>query len=199
MPVTKTRHALSSDLDTAAAVLADAFAGDPWFSWLYPAATDWPRYPHDWFALVLGRTFAKGHTFVADSGVTTWIPPDVHFPEPADIELAVGLLQSQIGDRGPAALGVIGQAGSTFPDTPRFHCAYVGVNRAAHGRGIGGALMSRVLTICDHEGLPASLTSTNDVNLPWYRSLGFNEIGEVAVPGAGFSLRPMWREPRTLG
>lgn len=195
-----TRHALTSDLDSAAAVLADAFAADPWFTWLYPSADQWPQYPRDWFALVLGRTLSRGHTFVADdSGVTTWIPPDVHFPEPAEIDLAVGLLQTQIGDRATGALGVIGQAGSSMPPVPRFHCAFVGVTKAAQGRGIGGALMSRVLEVCDRDGFPASLTSTNDANLPWYRSLGFKEIGEVAVPDTGFKLRPMWREARTLG
>ncbi|MEQ1872546.1 MAG: GNAT family N-acetyltransferase [Ilumatobacteraceae bacterium] len=197
--MTAPRHALRSELDAAAGVLTDAFANDPWFNWLYPSVEQWPSDPNAWFALVLGRAFAKGHTFVTDSGATNWIPPDVHFPEGDDIDLAVGLLQSQIGERAGAALGVIGQGGTAFPDTPRFHCVYVGVSKSAQGRGIGGALMARVLDICDRDGFPASLTSTNDVNLPWYRSLGFNEIGEVAVPGADFKLRPMWRDPRTLG
>jgi GNAT superfamily N-acetyltransferase len=193
------RHALRSDLATAAGLLADAFANDPWFNWLYPSADDWPLRPREWFALVLDRAFTKGHTFVTDSGVINWIPPDVHFPDAADIDLAVALLQSHIGDRATTAFGVIGQGGAAFPDVPRFHCVYVGVAQAAQGRGVGTALLSRVLDICDREGFPASLTSTNDANLPWYRSLGFNEIAEVVVPGANFALRPMWRDPRTLG
>jgi GNAT superfamily N-acetyltransferase len=197
--MTTPRHALKSDIAAAAGVLTDAFATDPWFNWLYPNADQWPSEPNAWFALVLERAFPRGHSFITDCGFTNWIPPDVHFPESVDVELAYALLQAHIGERAADALGVIGQGGAAFPETPRFHCVYVGVSKAAQGRGIGGALMSRVLDICDRDGFPASLTSTNDVNLPWYRSLGFKEIGEVAVPGADFKLRPMWRDPRTLG
>lgn len=189
------RHALRADLAQAAEVMAEAFRHDPWFNWLYPSADNWLQRPREWFALVLERAFTKGHTYVADSGACNWIPPDVHFPEDSDVELAVALLRSHIGERTATALGIIGQVGAVFPEVPRFHCAYLAVSPAAQGRGIGGALMARVLDICDRERMPASLASTNDINLPWYRSLGFREIGEVAVPGAGFSMRPMWRDP----
>ena len=141
------------------------------------------------------RQFVHGHTFVATGGVTTWIPPGVHFPGPDEIALALGLLEQQIGDRAGEALSVIGGAGASFPDRPRFHCVYVGVRRDAHGRGTGSTLMRRELDVCDRDVVPVSLVSTNDANLPWYRSLGFVEIGEVPIPGAGCSLRPMWREP----
>ena len=193
MPVI--RHAIKADLEDAADVFVDAFAGDPWFNWLYPSADQWPHHPRQWFALVLDRAFSKGHTFVAQSGAANWIPPDVHFPEEADVNLAVQLLGSQIGDRAADAFGVIGQAGAAFPHQPRFHCVYVGVGRDAQRHGTGRALLTRVLDVCDRDRLPASLTSTNDANLAWYRSLGFQEIGEVAVPDATFKLRPMWRDP----
>ena len=190
-----TRYALRSDLVRAADALVDAFTNDPWFNWLYPSSTDWPRHPRAWFGLVLDRAFTKGHTFVAESGVASWIPPDVSFPEDVDLNLAVELLRSQMGERVSTALGVIAQIGGSFEHVPRFHCVYIGVARAAQGSGVGRALMSRVLEMCDRERLPASLTSSNDANLAWYRSLGFGEIAEVSVPGAEFKMRPMWREP----
>ncbi|MBI4882582.1 MAG: GNAT family N-acetyltransferase [Actinobacteria bacterium] len=193
--MTDARHAIRPDLHSAAIVLADAFANDPWFNWVYPSASLWPHCPQQWFGLVLDRTFERGHTYIAESGTTTWIPPDGNFPDDSDLALAVSLLTSQIGERAGVTLGLIGQAGAYFPHRPRFHCAYVGVGRSAQGRGTGAALMSRVLQVCDRDQFPASLTSTNDANLAWYRSLGFNEVGSVAVPGTEFSLRPMWREP----
>lgn len=190
------RHAIRADLESAADVLVDAFSGDPWFRWLYPSDEEWPQNPRQWFALVLDRAFSRGHTFVVESGVTNWIPPDVAFPDAADVKLAAELLRSQIGDRVADALGVVGQAGSMFHERPpRFHCVYVGVRRDAQRQGTGRALLSRVLDVCDRDRVPASLTSTNDANLPWYRSLGFREIGGVAVPDSHFFLRPMWRDP----
>ena len=193
--MTVTRYALRSDLGAMADALVDAFTDDPWFNWLYPSPSDWPSQPRAWFGLVLERAFAGGHTFLAKSGVANWIPPDVTFPSDADLDLAVELLRGQMGERVSTALGVIGQIGPYFPHVPRFHCVYIGVAQGSQGRGIGGALMSRVLEVCDREALPASLTSSNDKNLPWYRSLGFKEIAAVEVPGADFKMRPMWREP----
>jgi GNAT superfamily N-acetyltransferase len=190
------RHARRADLPGAAAVLVEAFAADPWFRWLYPDDATWPDCAGAWFGLVLDRAFPRGHTYVTGDGAVNWIPPDVHFPEEADVGLAVELLGGQIGERAGAALGVIGAAGAVFPDEPRFHCVYVGVRRAARGRGVGTSLLRRVLDVCDREGHAASLTSTNDANLPLYRSLGFVEIGSVPIPGTAHVMRPMWRAPR---
>jgi len=192
------RPANRDDLAGAAAVLAEAFRGDPWFSWLYPADVTFDENARAWFGLVLERAFPHGHTYLtaAGDGATNWIPPEVHFPGEDDVARAVGLLSEQIGERAQTALGVIGQAGAAFPDTPRFHCVYVGVRPAIQGRGIGRALLGRVLEVCDRDGIPASLTSTNDANLALYRSIGFVEIAEVAIPDTGRFMRPMWREPR---
>jgi GNAT superfamily N-acetyltransferase len=191
------RQAIRADLAAAAEVLASAFDGDPWFRWLYPEPGLWPREPARWFGLVLDRAFAMGHVHVGDGTAAVWIPPDVHFPGSADVDAAVALLSSQIGERARAALGVIGGAGAAFADRPpRWHCVYVGVVPAQQGRGQGRTLLRRVLDQADRDRLPASLTSTNDVNLPFYRTLGFAEIGAVAIPGGERALRPMWRDPR---
>jgi GNAT superfamily N-acetyltransferase len=190
------RIALRADLARGSATLTAAFHEDPWFSWLYPDAERRPAQAEAWFGLVLERAFAMGHTFVTEHGLVTWAPIDVAFPTADDVALAATLLTEQIGERASTALGIIGGAGAVFPERPRFHCIYVGVQPEAQGTGRGVALLRRVLDTCDREGLPASLTSTNDTNLPFYRHLGFTEIGETAIADTGRSLRPLWREPR---
>lgn len=196
-PPISVRFARPTDLDDAAATLAEAFGDDPWFRWLYPAAAHWPATAAEWFTLVLERASSHGQIYVAPGATCSWIPPGVDFPGADDAALAVELLGRQIGDRAAAAFGVIGAAGAVFPhDRPRFHCVYVGVRVAAQRCGVGTALLRRVLDGCDRDGLCASLTSTNDRNLSWYRSLGFVEIGAVPIPGTADVLRPMWREPR---
>ncbi len=191
------RHVTHDDLASAVDVMVEAFADDPWFRWLFPSEDLWPAAPAAWFDLVLGRAMRRGHTFRSGdgAGAVAWIPPGCHFPEPEEVTMAVSLLGEHIGDRAAAALGVIGQCGAMIPDEPRFHCVYVGVKPDAQGRGVGWALLAQALDVCDAETWPASLTSTNDANLALYRSLGFREIGAVDVPDAGFSLRPMWRDP----
>lgn len=190
-----TRTALRVDLAEGARTLAEAFTADPWFSWLYPDEAARPAQATEWFGLVLDRAFTMGHTYATPAGIVNWAPPDVHFPQPEDIERAVELLGGQIGDRAQTALGIVGQVGGVFPDRPRFHCIYVGVRPDAQGTGQGAALLRRVLDICDREALPASLTSSNDRNLPFYERLGFTEIGAVPIAETGRSMRPMWREP----
>ena len=193
----QTRRAIRDDIGPAAQMLASAFADDPWFQWLYPESSQWPDAPAAWFRLVLDRVFDKGHTYLAAHAACAWIPPDVEFPSEFDVGLAVDLLSSQIGERAAEALGVIGSAGASFQDRPpRFHCVYVGVPLLSQRQGAGSALLARILNECDAEGFPASLTSTNDVNLSLYRSLGFVEINEIPIPGTQNSMRPMWRDPQ---
>lgn len=190
------RQAQRADLVGATAVFTAAFATDPWFRWLYPDDRTWDANATAWFGLVLDRAFGKGHTHVTPGGAINWIPPDVQFPEDGDIALAVDLLQAQIGERAGEALGVIGAAGAAFHEKPRFHCVYVGVHPDHQRRGIGHALFQRMLQICDADGIEASLTSTNDANLPLYHALGFTELAQVPIPGTGLYMRPMWRTPR---
>lgn len=192
------RIAFGADVGDGAGILAAAFAQDPWFGWLYPQVEERAAMSEAWFELVLGRALSMGHSYRTAAGFVNWVPPDVHFPGPADIELAVDLLQRQIGERAATALGIIGEVGAVFPETPRFHCIYVGVQPRHQRGGDGEALMRRVLDVCDAEGIAASLTSTNDVNLGFYRRLGFEEIGAVPIADAGSVMRPMWREPQPL-
>lgn len=198
-PRVTVRHALRADLQDATASLVDAFAADPWFRWLYPEDASWIERATSWFSLVADRALSKGHTYVTADGAVMWAPPDVHFPADDDVAAAVGLLHQQIGERATDALGVIGALGSVFPDTPRFHCVFIGVRPRSQGRGSGGALLDRILTTCDAEGIPASLTSSNDANLPFYRAHGFREFAAVPIPGTGRSMRPMWRDPGRRG
>jgi GNAT superfamily N-acetyltransferase len=191
------RAAAQADLGHAAAMMADAFAGDPWFRWLYPDDATWTESARAWFGIVLDRAYRFGHTHCHEAGAINWIPPGQHFPEEDDVAAAVELLTAQIGDRAMTALGVIGRAGATFPDQERFHCVYVAVDPARQGQGHGRVLLAHTLAICDRDDIPASLTSTNDANLPLYRSLGFEEIGAIPIPGTDKNMRPMWRKPRT--
>jgi predicted N-acetyltransferase YhbS len=50
--------------------------------------------------------------------------------------------------------------------------------RSGHGR----ALLSEALRRADEQGVPAYLDTANPANLPYYRSFGFELVGEDRLP-----------------
>jgi GNAT superfamily N-acetyltransferase len=49
--------------------------------------------------------------------------------------------------------------------------------------GLGRLLMGEALARADADGVPAYLWTGNPANLPYYRSHGFDVIGEATIPG----------------
>lgn len=98
---------------------------------------------------------------------------------------------------------IIGYATASVVDHEG-HLDQVSVAADAGGRGVGGALVDRVVAWADALALPAvSLTTYRDVawNGPWYRRLGFVPVAEVdlgpelaairqAERDAGLDVRP---------
>jgi GNAT superfamily N-acetyltransferase len=57
------------------------------------------------------------------------------------------------------------------------------VSPAHQRRGLGGRLMREALSRADADHVPAYLWTGNPDNLPYYRSHGFQVIGEARIPG----------------
>jgi predicted N-acetyltransferase YhbS len=57
------------------------------------------------------------------------------------------------------------------------------VSPAHQRRGLGRQLMRAALGTADLDGVPAYLWTGNPDNLPYYRSHGFEVIGEHLIPG----------------
>ena len=53
-----------------------------------------------------------------------------------------------------------------------------------------------VLGLCDRDGVPASLESSKERNVPFYRQHGFEVTKELRLPKGGRSLWLMWRDPQ---
>lgn len=191
------RRCTEADLDAISAVFVAGFAGDPWFRWLWPGA-EYEACAHQWFRLVAEVTVPKGHCCVAGDGTAAalWVPPGVPTASPEDLARAAALLSEQIGDRAGEALAALGASAASAPAEPHYACLYVAVRPERWGRGLGGAVMAPALAEADAGGLGAHLVSTNERNLGFYRRLGFEVTGEVAVAGGAVTFRPMVREPR---
>jgi GNAT superfamily N-acetyltransferase len=71
---------------------------------------------------------------------------------------------------------------------------FMGVEPDGHGRGIGSALLARVLERCDREGVPAYLDAASPHNKRLYERHGLRAGGEYS-PEGGAPLWPRWRGP----
>lgn len=84
---------------------------------------------------------------------------------------------------------------SCHPKEPHFYLQVIGTDPAKQGKGFGGIVMRRQLAVADARGLPAYLESSKEKNIPIYQSFGFEQTGEIRLPG-GPVIFPMWRKPR---
>ncbi len=191
------RHTTAAELPATIDLLVAAFDEDPFFRWMFPG----PAFEaglREWFALLIGIAFTKGHTYLAAerSVATVWLPPDVPLAHPDDYETAAGIVATHSSPaHSSAVFQVIGAAAQHRPGTPNWQLMYVGVTPASQGHGEGREALAGTLAICDAQHFPAYLHSTNPRNVSFYERLDFRVIAEVPTVEDGPVIRPMWREP----
>jgi GNAT superfamily N-acetyltransferase len=71
-----------------------------------------------------------------------------------------------------------------YPDHDVFVVVIFGVRRAHQRKGVGRRLMAEALARADEAEVPAFLWTSNPDNLPYYRSHGYDVVGEeTTIPG----------------
>ena len=78
-------------------------------------------------------------------------------------------------------------------EQPHWYLAFIGVDPARQGRGVGAALLRSRLRQCDREELPAYLESSNLENVPLYQHFGFHVTGTLGLPEGAPIVSTMWR------
>ncbi len=196
------RPARRSDVAALARTLARAFHDDPVFTWLQPDSGRRAAALPVFFAAMARHHFLAGggvEVATSDAGVAAvamWDPPGHWQPGPREqIALAPAMIRAFRGRIG-AALALGEEMKANHPEEPHWYLAMIGSDPQVRGGGYGAALMRSRLERCDAEGAPAYLESSNPDNLPYYLRFGFEVTGEIAVPGGGPLMWPMWRQPR---
>lgn len=193
------RHALRRDLPEIVAVWVDAFAHDPYLRWIEPDDSRWPSFGADWMAFIAGLVFERGHTYVDTSldVAVAWVPPDLSLVGPDDVARGHGIVASHAGEgRADEAVATIMQARGHALAEPHWTLQYLGVRSGRQGHGLGMAAVAPMLAVCDAEGVPCGLVSTNPRNVPFYERLGFTVDAEVTTPDGSATMRPMHRAAR---
>tara|TARA_R110000823_G_scaffold198080_3_gene329118 strand:- start:2276 stop:2875 length:600 start_codon:yes stop_codon:yes gene_type:complete len=192
------RDGEASDLQTLVATLSDSFKYDPVLNWVIPRRQIYP----DFFKLLIREVYLpRGIIHVEERGraAALWLPPAQRHemaPRLGLLRLALHLLAHE----GPRPLWRIRAQGRVYsrhlPLEPHYYLQFIGCRESAQGRGIGAALLKRGVQVCDEQGMPAYLESSNSINVPLYERHGFDVIARERISKNGPTAWFMWREPQ---
>jgi GNAT superfamily N-acetyltransferase len=192
------RQALASDIEPAVAALTAGFFSDPVLVWLVPEGRTRRRFLRGFFDAAFEDSHQSGELRVAEDGgevcgVAVWYPPDrVRDPTGPAMDNALAALDAAALNR----LAVLREATIDHdPINPHFYLWLMAVDREKQGAGVGGALLTAVLDICDERQVLAYLEATRPENRRLYERYGFEATGEIRLP-EGPTKWPMLRPPQ---
>jgi GNAT superfamily N-acetyltransferase len=193
MTTESVQTATADDEAAVFAVLTLAFSSDPASRWTWPGPRTFiAAFPR--FAKAFGgAAFAKGTAHrIGWVGAALWLPPGAG-PD----EAAMDILMEETADAATAIDGpkLMQQMASHHPKEPHWYLPLIGIDPACQGKGFGSALLRHATDICDRDGMPAYLESSNLANVPLYERHGFEALGRIQVGGSPV-LTPMLRRPR---
>jgi GNAT superfamily N-acetyltransferase len=185
--------ATSSEMERCLAVLTLAFSADPPCRWVWPDPQQYleafPRFARAFGGGAIDQGTA--YSYEGFSGAALWLSPGV---APDEASLARVIEDTLTAERKGAMFSIFEQMAAFHPREAHWHLALIGVDPAYQGNGIGSALLSHVLHICDDQNVIAYLEATNQRNARLYKRHGFEAIGSIQV-GDSPQIIPMLRKP----
>lgn len=200
---TTVRVVRADELDTAAAVLTDAFVHEAGLNyWLRQDEAKEQARRRFFDAVVRNMLNPKRDISIAENdgamaGVALWLAPGLKsFDFPWWRELFYTPLFLSIA--GAAGLKRAQELGARLtgchPAVPHAHLQFVGVSSAAQGMGIGSALLKETLAPLDRDGVIGYLEASTERNVALYARHGFEVTNDFELPGLHFWC--MTRMPR---
>jgi GNAT superfamily N-acetyltransferase len=187
------------DIATAAeeaavfALLTLAFSSDPAARWTWPESRAFidafPRFAKAFGGAAFGCGTAHRVGFAA---AALWLPPGAESDDVAIMGLMQSTADAQTAVDGPR---VMEEMAGYHPREPHWYLPLIGVDPAHQGKGLGGALLRHAAALCDRDGVPAYLESSNLRNVPFYERHGFEVLGAIQA-GSSPTIVPMLRRPQ---
>lgn len=183
-----------AEADRVLSCIALGFSADPVVRWFYPEPASFLQHFPRVTDLFGGGAFDHSGAYRNNdfTAAALWLPPGVH---PDEQGLTSQFERTVAADKLDRLFSLFEQMDQYHPNEPCWHLAFIAVDPALQGRGLGAALLEQGLKQCDEDGIPAYLESTNPTNLSLYGRHGFEQIGLIEAEGAP-QLFPMVRPPR---
>jgi len=193
------RLATEADVPALARMLARAFYDDPVASWAFRPERRRTRALERFQATRIRQLLGEEGVWTNDelTCAALWATPGHWRASLRETAQIVPCFSS------PGLLARLPLVGLGWMDLERKHpakplhwyLAVLGTEPQAQGRGLGSAVLRRVLEQCDEDGVGAFLESSKERNIDYYARHGFRVVGEVRLP-RGPLLWKMWRDPR---
>ncbi|QZD89915.1 GNAT family N-acetyltransferase [Qipengyuania aurantiaca] len=190
-------HATARHSREVGEITADAFRNDPFNAWLFGKYAAIRALFH---AQARRIYVPRGFSYrIGDEGAAMWMLPG------GDSSLSLvdyaAIVLPTLWHCGPTAVSRALKTGEAMErQHPDFEHAYlfsIGVRAAHQGKGLGRRLIQPMLDACDKAGTRAYLENTNPANTGFYRSCGFEPMGEVRPTPDAPPMVQMVREPRS--
>ena len=181
------------NFESVIALLTAAFVDDPVCRHLYPDLRQYFVHFPEYLRIFAEPGLALGCTHLAQGlGAAIWVPPGVH----ADEKFIDDLIDRSVSAEARAELLLVYAAVErACPPESHRYLPLMGVDPLHFGKGIGAALMTHGLGICDRDGSLAYLESNKPGNVLFYERFGFVPYGKIEV-GSHPPVTTMIRRPR---
>ena len=185
-------RAAETNKEQVKGVLKLGFANDALLRWVFPDAKAYLESFDHWMEEYSKISFKHDICFAEASfaGASIWHPPGVAFDE--------SLLEPTFGNIPEANLGAVAhffEQFETYHPEDAWYLAFIAVDPAKQGQGIGSFLLKEALKMIDEKGDRAYLEASNERNKALYERYGFEMIGMVQTEDSPPAF-PMIREAR---
>ena len=183
------RRANRDEIPELAAVLARAFARDPFFSYLTGDAPERNlRMRLGWNGILRHASAGLRETWTTGdrAGVAIWIPPGRRASTMLDsLRLTPAMLRLTGGGRireVSAAIEMLERRRRVHAPMPHWYLSALGVDPSRQGQGIGSALLESILHRADGDGTPVYLETATARNVLLYERYRFDVVEELILP-----------------
>lgn len=178
--------------------MCGAFFDDRIYRWLVPDDAQRRSSAAIFYSRFVDACWPHGGVFTAaqGAGAALWLPPGKQLVPDDEAEAFVKELIDSAGDDAASErMAQLMQLLDEYhPTDTCWYLAFMGVEPAAQGQGIGGDLLAAVLTQADRDGVPAYLEASCPDNRRLYERHGFRTVRELTVADSP-AIYAMWRLP----